>query len=238
MTRGPRLVRVEDAEELEGALQGLDLGGGRPVAVLVGGAAGMDGPEVDALAQVLSTAVLPALEEGSAVVDGGTDAGVMRAAGRALASSRRPLALVGVAAEGTVAVPDGSDTAPGAVVLEPGHTHAVLVPGREWGDESVWIDLVATSVAAGLPSVTVLANGGSISGVDVERSIARNRPVVVLAGSGRLADEIADAPGSGPTGAPASRIARSDLTVVVDMHDLDAVSAAVSAAMSGSWGAP
>jgi hypothetical protein len=80
----------------------------------------------------------------------------------------------------------------------------------------------------------VLANGGAISGEDVERSLTRGRPVVVLAGSGRLADDIArpsanEQSDDGSAAGLVTRIARSDLTTIADMHDLEAVRTAVSA---------
>jgi hypothetical protein len=41
-------------------------------------------------------------------------------------------------------------------------------------------------------SVTVLANGGKVSQKDVEEGLRANRPLIVLSGTGRLADEIAN----------------------------------------------
>jgi hypothetical protein len=76
-------------------------------------------------------------------------------------------------------------------VLEPHHTHFLLVPGDRWGDESPWIARVATLLAGEAPSVTVLAHGGEISRQDVAHSLAAGRPVLVIAGTGRLADELA-----------------------------------------------
>ncbi|MEJ2885146.1 hypothetical protein [Actinomycetospora aeridis] len=222
-------MRVADADGLAAALRDAGLAGGRPVVVLVGGAGGMDDAAVQLVADVLAAAVLPVLGDTGAVVDGGTDAGVMRAAGRAVRDHRA--ALVGVAAEGTVAPPAGSSTEDGAPAPERGHTHLLLVPGDEWGDESPWIDRVAAAIADGHPSVTVLANGGGIAAEDVERGLARGRPVVVLAGTGRLADEIAE--GTTPR---ATNIARSALTTVLSVHDLGAVRAAVTAALRPSEG--
>jgi hypothetical protein len=76
-------------------------------------------------------------------------------------------------------------------VLQPHHTHFLLVPGDRWGDESPWIARVATLLAGEAPSVTVLVNGGEISRQDVAHSLAAGRPVLVVSGTGRLADELA-----------------------------------------------
>jgi hypothetical protein len=67
-----------------------------------------------------------------------------------------------------------------------------LVPGNEFGDETKWIVRAATMIAGEKnKSVTVLANGGKISQRDVEEGLKANRPLIVLSGTGRLADEIA-----------------------------------------------
>ncbi len=76
-------------------------------------------------------------------------------------------------------------------VLEPHHSYFLLVPGDHWGDESPWIARVATLLAGEAPSVTVLVHGGEISRQDVAHSLATGRPVLVIAGTGRLADELA-----------------------------------------------
>jgi hypothetical protein len=41
-------------------------------------------------------------------------------------------------------------------------------------------------------SVTILINGGEVSRKDIELSLANGRPVIVLSGTGRLADELAN----------------------------------------------
>ncbi len=124
-----------------------------------------------------------------AVVDGGTDSGVMKVMG----GLQSGLTLVGVAAEGSL----------GDVALEPNHVH-VLVPGDVWGDESTWIAEVATAIAGPQPSVTLLVNGGEIAYTDVSESIERGRVVVVLAGTGRTADAIAASSGDRAAGLASS----------------------------------
>ncbi|WP_461123059.1 hypothetical protein [Saccharothrix stipae] len=197
------MVRVTSKVQLSGA--GLPLG--RPVLVLVGGADGMERTDLDALAGALRDLV-PLLDEcGAVVVDGGTDVGVMRAAGRARAAAGGAFPLIGVAAE--VAVDVG--------VFEPNHTHLVLVPGGTWGDESPWLADVADVVAGSRPSLTVLANGGLITFDDAEHSLDRDRPLVVLRGSGRTADAIAQGADERSTA-----IATSPLTTVLGYADLRA----------------
>ena len=199
--RRARAVRVRDEPELGDALAAFGLQGDRPALVLVGGAD--DLPDSEGLGPLFAEVVALAERLGAAVVDGGTDAGIMRLAGEAHAAARATCPLVGVAAEGTVVLPgaaSGRDDAP----LEPNHTHFVFVPGSEWGDEVPWIGWVAAALAGRAPSATLLVDGGHVSRRDVEASVRAGREVVVVAGSGRLADELAAwaAAGGIPASAP------------------------------------
>ena len=55
----------------------------------------------------------------------------------------------------------------------------------------VGLAVLLVLLAGGAPSATVLVNGGEIARQDVAQSLAAGRPVVVVAGTGRLADELA-----------------------------------------------
>jgi TRPM family ion channel len=185
-------VRVSEANELGLALAALGLHPPRPTLVVVGGADGFDEADMNRLRALFVSGIAPVLDKYRAVgVDGGTFAGVMQLFGEARAGAEFP--LVGVVAAGTVQWPGIQAPRPGAVELEPRHTHFVIVPGDQWGAESPWIAETATSLADGAPSVTVLINGGEIAYADVERSVQAGRTVVVVAGSGRTADEFAAA---------------------------------------------
>ncbi len=159
--------------------------------VLVGGAGGISLGEMQSLRPLFVNVLAPLAQSlGAVVVDGGTDAGVMRLMGQARSEIGAEFPLIGVAAAGTVALPGGEPFRPKASPLESHHTHFVLVPGSEWGDESPWLDRMANSLARRCPRITVLINGGNISRKDVENSLASKRPVLVVAGTGRLADEL------------------------------------------------
>lgn len=229
------LVDVHEVDQLSDALRGAGVAADRVVMVLVGGAGGMGEQDLLAVGDVLRTALLPVIARYNAVVvDGGTDSGVMRLIGRARSAAAAGFPLLGVAATGTVVIPGGgepesSDAAP----LEPNHTLFVLVPGAEWGDEAPWISDVASVVAGTQPSVTVLINGGQIAYADAVGSLRRGRPVVVLAGTGRTADAIAEARASGGGDPRAVEIAASALTTIADVAEPDAVGAALEEALSG-----
>jgi hypothetical protein len=213
-------ARVEDADDLPGALGTLGLTGPRPVVVMVGGAGGMTDADTDRLASVLADAVIPAISASrAAVIDGGTDAGIMRMMGRA----RTGFPLIGVAAEGTVLLPGRPAGRGDAAPLESHHSHFLLVPGDTWGDESPWLATTATLLAGGSPSVTVLVNGGKIAFDDVTESLTAGRPVLVLDGTGRTADLIAAARNGDRTDEQANRLADSAEVHIAPVSDLDAV---------------
>jgi hypothetical protein len=222
-TRQP-CVHVEHVDRLAGALDRLGIRRGRPVVVLVGGAGGMTDGDLARADGVLREAVLPLLDRlDAAVVDGGTDVGVMRATGRARNALGGRFPLVGV-------VPAGA-MAEDAVALEPHHTHAILVPGAAWGLESSWISAVARELAGDHSSVTLVLNGGRITYDDMANSLHAGRPVVVVAGTGRTADAVAVAAAGSWSDERARSMAADPLTTVVHLADRAAVTAALESAL-------
>jgi hypothetical protein len=227
-------MRVEQASELSAKFDALALRRGRPVLVLVGGAGGMNQNHLQLLSTLLRASVLPVLDMlNAAVVDGGTDSGIMRVMGNARSAVGGRFPLVGVAAEGTIVLPDRSTpSGRDAAELEPHHTHIILVPGDSWGDESPWLAEVADVIADDQPTVTLVVNGGEITYDDVARSLARRRPVLVLAGTGRTADAIAAAVAGHGDDPRAAQIAASPLIRVLPENDLDALADAIAATLT------
>jgi len=144
--------------------------------------------------QNLFKALVPLIQElNVCIIDGGTDAGVMQMIGKARAAASATFPLIGVAPASKVAVPDTAFLTADRKSVEPNHTHIFLTPGSHWGDESPWLSKIATTLAASTPSLTLLINGGNVALTEVAESVEAHRPVIVIAGSGRLADEIAAA---------------------------------------------
>lgn len=187
-----------DVEELEQTVTQMGLVN-RPVIVLIGGHILPEHANVtiQAIDVIAKTAEL--LD--AALICGGTDVGVMAAIGKSRGRNAYQFPLIGIAPEGSVTWPEGPRN--GSLLLsgnereqlEPHHTHFILVPGNEFGDETKWIVRAASMIATGKnKSVMVLANGGKVSQMDVEEGLNADRPLIVLAGTGRLADEIASHP--------------------------------------------
>jgi SLOG in TRPM, prokaryote len=229
----PPTARVTEPGDVPTALKALDIAVRRPVLVLVGGAGGMSPEQMTALTGAISQ-VIPALGDWrAAVVDGGTDAGVMRVIGQARATAGASFPLVGVAAEGTVILP-GRRPAPHAAPLDSHHTQVILVPGNAWGDESPWLSLVAAAIAAGQPSLTLVVNGGEITYDDIEHSLQEGRPVIVLAGTGRTADSIAAAASGQDEDPRAVRAAASPGTRIVPLGDPAALRSAIGSVLAAA----
>lgn len=228
-------VEVGDAGDLAAALSALGLPPPRPVVVVVGGAGGLRGSELDRLRPLFSSGLVPVLERlGAAGVDGGTYSGVMRLLGEARAQAAALFPLVGVAARCTVHLPGAPAAADDAAELDPHHTQLLLVPGKEWGDESPWIARVATELAGTAPSVTILVNGGDIAYSDVRRSVEAGRVVLAVAGSGRTANALAEALRGEPADQRAVELAATGLLRAVPADDPAAVAALVTNVLGGS----
>jgi len=227
----PPSGRAAQPADIPAVLRTLGVTGGRPVLVSVGGAGGMTPEDLAVMAEVLER-IIPAVDRwGAAIVDGGTDSGVMKVMGRLRAAAGARFPLVGVAAEGTVILP-GTPARPEATALEPRHTQVILVPGQSWGDESPWLSRVATAIAAGQPSLTLVVNGGQITYDDIDHSLEAGRPVIILAGTGRAADAIAAAARGGTGDPKAAQAAAAPGIQIVSLDDPHALYAAIQSILA------
>lgn len=203
--------------DLRAALPALRLRVGGPVLVVVGGAASLSDDDARSIWPFFVDVLAPLVAAlDGCVVDGGTAAGVMRLMGQARVASGGGFPLVGVAAVGTVARPDRSPVPPNSAPLDEAHTHFVFVPGAVWGDEVPYIAAVASALADGARSLTVLAGGGDLARADAQASIAAGRPVLVVRGSGGTAERLADALDGGGVPEPFAALVRSGLIQSID----------------------
>ena len=168
----------------------------RPQALILvfGGASGLDETLTPLLLQLCSRGIARlAADMEALIMDGGTQSGVMAVIGQGVAERGRHSLLLGVAPAGKVTYPGGLPVTAGddRVPLDPNHSHFVLVESREWGDETTTLYSLAQSLAEGISAVTILVNGGPIAKEEVLESVRHNWPIVVIEGTGRLADEIA-----------------------------------------------
>lgn len=179
-----RAANVEDNIEIQEALTQLEIPYPNSTIVLVGGAGGIGWSEKFPMRKAIRIVAQLAEETQSVIVDGGTQAGIMLEIGKQRKQNKYTFPLIGVVFDRLVVDEDPKS------ILDPNHTHFFLIPGSDWGDESGWIAKIATAVAGGEKSITILVNGGTISRTDVEYGLLENRPAYIMRGTGRLADEI------------------------------------------------
>jgi hypothetical protein len=137
------------------------------------------------------------------VGDGGTNTGVMEAAGIARSRARPPFVLLGVAPAAELLATHG----PMNALIEPNHTHVVAVHNPGWADSrrhDGWLpshgfwgaeleimrDLFAR-LSESRPSVAIIASGGRAALEEVRMHLDSGRKLVIVAGSGRAADALA-----------------------------------------------
>jgi hypothetical protein len=187
-------IEILSADDLPIAFTEMGLQDKRPVLVAIGGASLISEAAFARLQRLFVEVIAPlARDLGYYVVDGGTDAGVMKLIGNARYQNGSAFPLIGVSPIRFVQLPGAVNPSTESTPLEPHHTHFFLVSGNNWGDESPWLANIASLLAGDHPSVTVLINGGAIALVDAKESTRVDRPIVAIAGTGRLADEIANA---------------------------------------------
>ena len=124
-----------------------------------------------------------------AIGDGGTQAGIMEAAGDARVASGNAFPLIGVA--------PARDIPPrGKTPLDPNHSHVVAVdnpsaPAKDsWGSETETMYWLFDTLAEGRPSVTIVATGGGITLTEVEATVHASRRMILIDGCGRAADAL------------------------------------------------
>lgn len=186
-------VRAAPGADPQEFIRVLGLPRPRSIILLLGGADRLPHELEAQLARLLGRGLAnAAMETGALILDGGTRSGIMSLMGQGVAERRQRLQLVGVAPAERVTWPGGpSPDGPAArTPLDEQHTHFVLVDSSTWGGESHTLYALAAALADGEPVTVVLANGGGVSKQEVLAAVRHGWPLVVLQGSGRLADEL------------------------------------------------
>ncbi len=184
--------------DLAQAIVDLGLKGHYPVIVLIGGQ--IDEQQRELTRRAIQAVSKAAEDMNAVVICGGTDMGVMAEIGQIRSRKGYKFPLVGITPEELVTWPGGPRGTKflwwgtQRWQLESHHSHFILVPGSQFGDESPWIGNAAALLSKGYRSVTILLNGGEVSRNDIRLSLENGRPVIVVSRTGRLADELARQP--------------------------------------------
>ena len=164
--------------------------------MIAGGAARMDERDHISLARLFSDGIAHiAATHRALVIDGGTQSGVMEIMGQGVAQQPHRPPLLGISPIENIIYP--GKTLPRATTeltsLDPNHSHFVLVDSNEWGGETETMYALAEVYSQSCPSIAILVNGGAIAKNEVLYNVRQNRPIIVIEGSGRLADDIVEA---------------------------------------------
>ncbi|WP_119068568.1 hypothetical protein [Aggregatilinea lenta] len=214
-------IRVDASASPGAALAALDLPPHDGVVVLHGGAQpdpALTARITDLLAEGLA---LLAEHQRLIVADGGTDAGAFAAMGEARRRTDGSWSLIGVCPTDSVTYAGGPAPAEDRYPLEPHHSHFILVDGGGFGVESEL--LVGLATAGSQPGVALIVNGGEIVAREAQMHAVRGTPLIVVRGSGRTADELAD-----PSSALSEQLPPIAHLDVVDLDDPAALAAALT----------
>lgn len=162
--------------------------------MIAGGAGFMDGTLYPNLAQLFTHGIAQlAATRNALIIDGGTQSGVMELMGTGIAAQQHRPPLLGVSPAGRVSYPGlpGSAEHEDRGPLDPNHSHFVLVETDEWGGETATMYELAQIFSQGRSSIAIVINGGAIVIKEVLYNVRQKRPIILLEGSGRAADEIA-----------------------------------------------
>ena len=189
-----------------------------------GGASAMDDEAIARTHSLIEGGIVQfAKDHDIVIVDGGTNAGIMRMIGQARHKLGASFPLIGCAPHDKLTYPGSpaADDPNSRTPLESHHTHFVLVDADYWGAESdIIVDLTRAIAQKKYPNCGILINGGGIAKYDIYIASARGAsaiPVIVVDGSGRTADEIAMASRTG-------KFANAMIRAIVEGGQIDEVS--------------
>jgi hypothetical protein len=189
-----QVLHVKQTLEPKGVLDALDIPPAQAAIIVAGGATPFPPRLKNRLTDLFSRGIAQAALECEAILlDEGTNSGVSELVGQGVADRGRKTALVGVLSEPDTTSPEGSaaDVARG---LDANHTHFVrLAPGKQAGAGGLLCGLAETAAANKDWVLTVLV-GGEPQGTAMDlalETVRRKWPLVVIEGSGSLADQIA-----------------------------------------------
>jgi len=139
----------------------------------------------DGLAQVVA-------EDQITLITGGTQAGIFALLGEGLGKWGRTAPCIGVCVEKLVRwKPALLKTAKDKrAPLEAHHSHFVLVDGKKWGDELNTMYTLGQHLSQNCPTLNIYAGGGKICKREMQTAVDQGRKMILLAGSGRLTDEV------------------------------------------------
>lgn len=184
-------VRSEEVPDIPALVKALKLPfQPQGLLVLSGGAGLMDEETSARMRSFFQTLAAIVKSKQLMVIDGGTSAGIMALMGEALFREGGSAIHIGVVPAKAEADSEGKIAED---ILEPHHSHFVLVETNQWGREVTAMYGLVEYFSKNTPSAILLVNGGGLSLQEIQHGVRQGHIIVIFAGSGRLADEIARA---------------------------------------------
>lgn len=169
----------------------------KAVLLLNGGAGLFSDNQEHQIRDLIEAIARAACAENIIVIDGGTQSGIMQLMGEAMATPSCSALLVGVCPASRVRWSSEEDPDANShdmrTPIELNHTHIVLTPGESWGDETPYMFRLAEALSIDAPSLAILINGGDVARQEILYNVRQGREIVIIEGSGRLADKIVQA---------------------------------------------
>lgn len=208
-----RALAVSPGTSAEEILRCLSLSPARALLIVNGGTANNTSTSQSRVEELLSEGLARlAAKEGLTALTGGTDVNLFASFAEGLSRWGNRATCIGVAVgplvtwPGRAAAENPSPADGEPAPLEPHHTHFALVDGKDWGDETPTMYALAASLSRACPSVAVFAGGGEITLREMQANADQDRPMILLAGSGRVTDIVLGL--EPPATAEAQRLAR------------------------------
>lgn len=135
-----------------------------------------------------------AIKTGAIIVDGGTWVGAMGLMGKAYAHMNRHALMLSLAPRTKVnkSVTQRATNRTNLAQSDPNGARLVLLECDEWGCEIGKLFELADVIAERIPVVAILVNGGPSSTEGALLTLIREWPLVVIEGTGGLADKISE----------------------------------------------
>jgi hypothetical protein len=159
-----------------------------------------------------SRAIVPAaMVSGAVIIDNGANSGCSALIGQTARDEEQGPALIGIAPH------SGEET-------EPNHKVVVRLPA-EWSDPMKALVQIAGELAKDntgreRPVLTVLFGGGKTEKAALIRCVRRQWPLLVVRGSGGIADEILNGMEPAADGKPPAPVADPDLREIIETADI------------------
>ncbi len=154
--------------------------------------------------------VLAAGEIGIGFVTRGSEFEINRMLGQSIAEREPQLSLIGIAPAEWVTYPGklSSELSSQQNTLESHHTHFLLIDTASWEKRTeLLFRFINHVIAEKISVITLLINGDEQSRAEILRSVRLDIPIVVIAGSGGFADELATLHHNPPEFIPDSALA-------------------------------